>query len=363
VLAGCSSDGDDGDAADVEPATTTSAAPAPDRFTERGPYAVGSGSLTLPDGRRVVVWYPADPDAPASAPSDVFDIAALLSPELQAQIPDGARPQHEIDAVADAEPAAGDGPFPLVLFSHGFLGFPEQSADLTTHVASWGFVVAAPDHVERSLGGLLGTAAQGIARSEDVEVLQATIVAVGSSPFGELLDVDALAVIGHSAGALAAYQLAQADDRVDGFVSYAGAGGAPPPSAPGMVMLGSADGVVPPDASRELYELLAAPKYEVEIAGAGHLVFSDVCLIGADGGGIIAIADSIGLPIPEDARRLGRDGCGPEATPVVDAFPAINHLTVAFLRRALLGLDDAGALDPSVADRFGVDVTLTAELQ
>ena len=53
-------------------------------------------------------------------------------------------------------------------------GFPEQSSTLVTHLASWGFVVAAPEHVERSLSGLLGTAGQGVAKSSDPDVLART---------------------------------------------------------------------------------------------------------------------------------------------------------------------------------------------
>ena len=39
------------------------------------------------------------------------------------------------------------GRFPLVVFSHGYGGLRTQSSFLTAHLASWGFVVAAPDHL------------------------------------------------------------------------------------------------------------------------------------------------------------------------------------------------------------------------
>ena len=75
-----------------------------------------------------------------------------------------------------APPPATGGPFPVVLFSHGYAGFPEQSVSLTTHLARWGFVVVAPDHVERSLDGLLGTAAKNLAqKSTDVQVLSQSL--------------------------------------------------------------------------------------------------------------------------------------------------------------------------------------------
>jgi len=49
-------------------------------------------------------------------------------------------------AVADAAAAADDGPFPLVVFSHGYGAGATQSIYLTEYLASRGYVVAAPDH-------------------------------------------------------------------------------------------------------------------------------------------------------------------------------------------------------------------------
>lgn len=359
ALAGCSGDDDDNGGAE---------APTPTRFAERGPYAVGSLGLQLDDGRRVAVWYPADAEAATATTTETFDIAGLLAPDLQALIPPGARPLYPVAASADAPSAAESGPFPVVLFSHGFAGFPEQSVDLTTHLASWGFVVAAPDHVERSLSGLLGTAAQGVTPREDAAVLAATLDLVvdedsrEGSPLAGLVDPDRVAVAGHSAGAGAAYELAGSDDRIDSFITYSvGRADGPVPDVPGMVMLGTGDGVIPADATRELYAAMAPPKYLVEIDGAGHLVFSDICLIGAEGGGVVAIAESIALPIPAEFERLGTDGCGPESTPPADVFPAIDDLSVAFLRQTLLGEDEPAALDPAVTADLDPRVSLEAE--
>ena len=98
--------------------------------------------------------------------------------------------------------------------------------ELTTHLASWGFVVVAPDHVERSLSGLLGTAAQGVERREDTDVLGATLDLVeaeddrADSPLAGIVDAEHVAVTGHSAGAGAAYRMAGSDDRIDAFIAY-----------------------------------------------------------------------------------------------------------------------------------------------
>lgn len=374
--ASCSSSDDDAAGPSTSAPTTTEAADARPAYEGRGPHPVGTESIALADGRRVVIWYPAS-DAAADQPKETFDIASLLAPDLQAKIKPELRPQYEIDAHPGADPAT-DGPFPVVLFSHGYAGFPEQSADLTTHLASWGFVVVAPDHVERSLSGLLGTAAAGVTPKEDPAVLSESLDAaiadanVSTSPLHDLLDVDHVAVAGHSAGARAAYLTASSDDRIDAFISYsvgltggpsAPATPAPPvPEVPGMVMLGTADGIIPPDTSRQVYEGMNTPKYLVEVADAGHLVFSDICLIGREQGGLVALTKEAGLDLPDNLLRLASDGCEDDALLPSKAFAAIDHFSVAFLRSSL-GIDEKPVdLDAATAEAFTTaDVTLTAD--
>jgi predicted dienelactone hydrolase len=325
--------------------------PAP--YAAKGPYPVGFTTLHLADGRRVVVWYPAKSGATTGHPRENVDITSLLSPALQAEVPAADRVLYPADAFQDAPAATTTkGSFPLVLFSHGYAGFPEQSVTLTTHLASWGFVVAAPDHVERSLDGLLGTAAKGIPALRDPVVLEDTLglLETSSAEAGllhGLVDPQRVAVIGHSFGAAAAYETASIDPRIKSWISYAvslgtGAGNSGPPPAvpakPGMVMTGTADGIIPASDSEAVYAGMDPPKYLVTIAGAGHLVFSDICLIGGSKGGITQIATSLKLPIPASLLKLGSDGCQPPHPPVAKAFPAIDQLSVAFLRWSL-GID------------------------
>ena len=350
-------------------ATTTTARPPSAPYAKTGPFGVGFTTTRLADGRRVVIWYPTAAGASAGHQQESIDISGLLSPELQAKIPASSRVVYPAPAYQDVAPAHSKvGAFPLVLFSHGYAGYPEQSVTLTTHLASWGFVVAAPDHVERSLDGILGTAATGVTKSTDPAVLSATLDLMTSASAPELVrglvDPTRVAVVGHSAGAGAAYAEASADKRISTWISYSvGFGGqaGPAPAAPekpGMVMLGTTDGIIPASASEQVYAGMHTPKYLVKIAGAGHLVFSDICLIGKSSGGITGIAKALALPIPENLLKLGSDGCTSDHPPVEKAFPAIDHLSVAFLREvfridpAPLGLDTA-----SVA-HLGADVTV-----
>ena len=379
TAAACGSSGSDGSSTTTaaKATTTTAASAAADPvYEELGPNQVGSRTIALDDGRRVVIWYPAAANA-ADTPTETFDIASLLSPELQAKIDADLRPQYDIAAHVGAEPAA-DGPYPVVLFSHGYAGFPEQSADLVTHLASWGFVVIAPDHVERSLSGLLGTAAKGVAPREDPEVLSASLDAAiadakaDDSPLHDLMDLDLVAVAGHSAGASAAYLTASSDDRVKAFISYSVGEGRPDadgkvaprpvPKVPGMVMVGTADGIIPPTSSQEVYDGMEPPKYLVEIAKAGHLVFSDICLIGKDQGGLVQLTKDAGLDLPDQLLKLASDGCEPDKLDPAKAFGAIDHFSVAFLRYEL-GIDpEPVGLDQATADEFApTDVTFTSD--
>ena len=68
---------------------------------------------------------------------------------------------------------AAEGRFPLVLFSHGFASFRTQSSFLTTHLASWGFVVISPDYIERGLGGL--SASPGVPNRSETDVVALTV--------------------------------------------------------------------------------------------------------------------------------------------------------------------------------------------
>jgi predicted dienelactone hydrolase len=349
--------------------STTATPPNPAPYAKKGPYAVGYTTLHLAGGRRVVVWYPANPASTAGHTQESIDLASLLSPALQAKIPAADRVQYKADAYEDAPAATSPGKYPLLVFSHGYAGYPEQSVSLTTHMASWGFVVAAPDHVERSLDGLLGTAAAGVPKSTDVAVLQATLaLAISSSNAPGLLhglvDPNRVVASGHSAGAGAAYQFASVDPRVKAWISYSvgfGGGGGPAPKAPakpGMVMLGTTDGVIPPASSRAVYAGMNPPKYLVEIPKAGHLVFSDICLIGRSSGGVIGIVEAIKLPIPAELLKLGSDGCTAAHPHPEIAFPAIDQLSVGFFRWALhIDAQPVGLSTAAVAS-LGANVTV-----
>jgi predicted dienelactone hydrolase len=100
------------------------------KFAARGPHPVGVATVQCahpdnPDRRLATdVWYPAQAGS------------------------EGPQADHPLNRPHDAieSPRAASGSYPLVAFSHGNSGIRRQSTFLTTHLASWGIVVAAPDH-------------------------------------------------------------------------------------------------------------------------------------------------------------------------------------------------------------------------
>lgn len=124
-----------------------------DPFT-RGPYPVGVRSAELHDASRdrtvpVEIWYPATDDYTGRD----FDPTTKDTYEMLSGVT-GTQ-----DAVRDAEPR----PEPAwpVVFSHGFAGHRRQSTHFCTHLASHGYVVAAPDHVGNTTADVMALMMEG----------------------------------------------------------------------------------------------------------------------------------------------------------------------------------------------------------
>ena len=361
-------------------------------YEKAGPYVPGVTTLDM-DGRKVEVWYPADAGAEAGKAKDVFRISTLLPDSLKSVIPDALDPKYETDAYRDIA-ASTSGPFPVVLISHGYAAYPTLYAFLLTHLASWGFVVVAPDHNER---GLLAAVTQCAKVADDAKVLLAArdlAVQKSDDPTSVLhgtVDASKVAVVGHSAGASAAVRTAQ-DPSVATFVALDGGGvggsgsGTTPttdangciqqttttstaadatttttaidagalPDKPGMLITGGNDQVIPLARLQPFYDAMHAPKRLVVIDGAGHNSVTDICLIGRDQGGLLAIAAKVGITVPDTVSRLFDDGCDQAG-----GYPAVQqvwevprHFIVAQLRD-VFGIDpEPVGLGPAIADAF-----------
>jgi predicted dienelactone hydrolase len=293
----------------------------------------------------------------AGRPEGTYSVASWLPPSLMKLLPAGFSVTYPSGGVRGVGVAPGQ--YPLILFSHGYAGFRDQSTFLTARLASWGFVVAAPDHFSRDLTEVLGGPTAATAKTTDVEDLEATIAlmshadAARLSPFYRRLDLRLIGAVGHSAGGAAVEALAVADHHVTTFIGLAGAtvgsfgatSSGPAsrvPHQPGMLMVGSADQVAHAPSIVAAYHDLHAPKRLIVLAGAGHLVFSDICEIGSGQGGLLSIAAAIHLPIPASLVPLASDGCHAPDTPPPEAWPVIRQAVTAQLRY-VFGFDSSTA--------------------
>jgi dienelactone hydrolase len=294
----------------------------------------------------------------------VYHIRSFTSPAVQTVLPPEIDPPFVTDAHRDV-PATVRHEFPLVLFSHGALSFRNQSTFLTTHLASWGFVVASPDFLERGLQSFLGTP-PAVPKSS-LQVLQETLAlleAEDAAPGGRLqgrIDTETVLPVGHSAGGGASSQLVVADGDIEAWSSLAS--GAPGPSEPGpsgLWMAGANDQIAARAGIEAAYDAAPGPKRLVVIDGAGHNnAFSDICEIGEGGGGVIALARQAGLPIPDSIARLGEDGCKPPNLPSEDVWPVVRHFVTAHLRFEAGISNVPFGLGAAVADDFEAPVTYT----
>ena len=343
-----------GQAVDAAPAAPTTG---PSAFTQPGPYPVGTLELEAPNGP-ITVWYPGQPGSEAGHAKATYDLRTYLPAADQGKVPDDAVAPFAMEAYTELPAAEPEGqPFPLVLFSHGFCGYRQQSSFLTTTIASWGFVVAAPEHTARDLTSCLsGTIGQGA--STDVQDLRAAIPILEAENLKEdgllatIVDTTRVAVVGHSAGGTAAIQMS-GDPHVATYVALAAGSGPAPAATPGLYVAGDAD-VIAPAASIEQWwnATVPSPKQLAVLGGVTHLGFMDLCTIAADQGGVFQVAQRFGVAIPDVIAHLTADGCAPSHTAATAAWPAIRHLTIAQLRAAF-GIDPAPvALDASLADAY-----------
>jgi predicted dienelactone hydrolase len=413
VLAGCGTDESDSTATIPTPAPT--AAPTPTAstptastlaFATPGGHPVGSRVVTTVGAQEqpltVRVWYP------AIAIDDTVETITYTAPnKFGEEITPGEEITSIGTAIADAAPDTTDGPYPLVVFSHGFSLSPIVYATLLEHVASHGYVVVAPEHNEGFDGSLTGFSEELIDRPTDVRLTIDEAESLGASdgPLAGMIDTDHVAVVGHSYGGYTALAAGGArfdfdayrdrcaalssddplaffcapladevemasriglaepptdlwpslgDPRVDAVITMAGDAymfdqrGLAELEVPVMVMGGTVDDGTPYDWGAELtYDHAASTdKALVTFPGAGHFVFADPC-----------------ENLPWIASSVYRDAMCTDAV-WGDERPldVVVHYTTAFLRETLDDDPEARAVlagpQPVIA---GVEYTTTMQ--
>jgi fermentation-respiration switch protein FrsA (DUF1100 family) len=364
-------------------------------FEGDGPYSVGTYTLTMSVtdandatySTKVDVWYPIRRPTSTTATVATYNVSSWLPPSLLAIV--DASPQSEALAaqatftenayrysktrtkkkvLVGTVPNPASGRFPLVVFSHGYAGFRDQSTYLTTHLASWGFVVAAPDQQSRVLTTVLGSPSPTTDPNSDVTELLDTIKLFTDGNGGtaqKVTDPTHVIAFGHSAGGSTVERLASyfsatqgTSSILKGFIGMAGADFSglssenPPyntvPTMPGVLVGGANDQVVAPATLQTAYSELTGPRRYIELTGAGHLDFSDLCQIAPGQGGLTVLAKALGITLTGSLQLLATDGCFPPDLPVTTDWPVIDQIVVASARQ-MLGFDTTDAGDATLA--------------
>jgi dienelactone hydrolase len=188
--------------------------------------------------------------------------------------------------LANASPAREDGPFPLIVFGHGFNVTPALYSKLLHAWAQAGYVVAAPVFPLENANAPEGANENDLTNQPaDMRFVISRLLAASANaadPLAGLLDPGAIAVTGQSDGgdtALAvAYDSRFKDPRVTAAVILSGAeipatGSFTflPGSPPLLATQGSADNVNPPYLTETFFEAATRPKYLLRLPRAEHL--------------------------------------------------------------------------------------------
>lgn len=178
----------------------------------------------------------------------------------------------------------GSGPFPLVVFGHGFASTPSWYRHLLRAWANAGYVVAAPVFPLGNENAPGGPDEQDIVNQpRDMSFVITRLLAMSASPAGPLhglLDPARIAVAGQSDGAETAYATAYErpwrDARVRAALVFSGAILGPRryverDRVPLLAIQGTADRINPEIYSLDLFRAAGRPKFLLLLDGAGHL--------------------------------------------------------------------------------------------
>ena len=271
------------EAAVPPPRSARAQEPPPADPTQAGPYAVGvtrraftraSSTSGQPRTLDTVIWYPADG-------------SSLL-------------PDPTLEGTVDAPPKWTDGPYPLLLWSHGSGGVPWEATYFTAHLASHGFVVVAPTHVgnstdcpfpclptnPRARSSIIEAELQ---RPDDIifALDEAVTLSVGADPLlAGLIDPERAGVAGLSFGAGTAVRVIGRDRRFRAAVALAPYASSSTRQAvatidgPTMLWGGHLDQVLPFPQQQALYDAFppsGPERWLLAFPRAGHFAFGNYC--------------------------------------------------------------------------------------
>jgi len=239
-------------------------------------YAVGFHTETFVDPDR-----PTKANGTAPKQPDRSLTTTILYPAVGTP---GAAPVTD-PPVEDAAPARDDGPFPLVVFGHGFGASPDVYTGLLRSWAAAGYVVAAPRFPLTNSATVGGVDAGDFQNQPgDVSFVITSMLQASeddTGPLAGLVDPHGIGVAGHSLGGITTLGIAAhtccRDARVKAAVVLSGdplsfpTGKFDFAKAPPILLVhGTADDLIAYDASVEVFNRAESPKGLVTITDGDH---------------------------------------------------------------------------------------------
>jgi len=241
------------------------------------------------------IWYPADPRYRGQDVNDATRDRFLIVPNW---------PEARQNAVRDAS-SARTGKLPLILFSHGGYGHRREATSICTHLASYGYIVAAPDFPGDNVADSLAAADPDSAVIKDRPIdesaknrpIQASsfldqLIAMAPS-LGLPIDEQRIGACGGSMGGFTSLALNSIDPRLSATFAMNPMCGTRSPvpqvrrlqallrvddwgrPVPTCIVTGDADPIIMAEDVRELFRSLKAPKRLAIIGNVGHVHFAD----------------------------------------------------------------------------------------
>lgn len=194
-------------------------------YAARGPFAVGYRPLIIGEGTEHPLvgslWYPA-----LNPTGGKEEVTYAITMKGSAWMAD---PRQVIygHALLNADFDGSKGPYPLVVWSPGFAATAAMNSNLLEHYASYGFIILAPEHTEQlneSDFSAVPMAWSDLWRSSidrPLDIKQTLdyadqLTAPGGALAG-LIDMQHVAVVGHSYGGYSALAIAGAQYDLEAF--------------------------------------------------------------------------------------------------------------------------------------------------
>jgi dienelactone hydrolase len=180
-------------------------------------------------------------------------------------------------------PADGDGPFPLVLFSHGLSSEPQAYASVLRPWARAGFVVAAPRYPHTAYRVREFDAVDVINQPADASEVIARVLALNRKPGDPLegrIDAGRIAAAGHSAGGITTIGMfsGNRDGRLDAGIVLSGRRVLPVPfagdPAPILFVHGKLDRTVRYAEGLAAFDAVPWPKAMMAVTEGGHVAIT-----------------------------------------------------------------------------------------